>query len=117
MNSYKSLLDYLSKGHNKDERPIKGKRATWVVRPNDHSVAIRYHHTDVITFYSDGTVKLYAGRWQSATTKARMNQHLPHHFQVYQKDGAWYLWNWETKEEWNFHDNMVIYLDGTVKEW
>lgn len=73
-------------------------------------IAIRLHHTDVVTFYSDGGIVLNSGGWQSVTTKDRMNAVLPASIRVSQKNYVWsvQLGGWETGENVPFSDGMVV---------
>ena len=63
------------------------------IRTEDGYTKVRYHSTDVVTF-NDKTIELYAGGWQTMTTKVRMNQasnQFDLGFTVYQKDFAWFV--------------------------
>ena len=53
---------------------------------------VRYHDTDVVAF-TDSTIRLCTGGWESPATKRRMNQAseaLELGFRVYQEDYTWY---------------------------
>lgn len=71
-------------------RNVKGKRGTQIVRV-DGGIAARYHGVSVVTWLDDGSVKLYASGYRSATTKRRINQFTPNGVGVYQEAFQWYL--------------------------
>lgn len=69
---------------------------------------IRLHDTDIVVYWSDGTISLNSGGWQTVTTKDRMNRALAGDYRpgapipwqnrpaiswsVGSDKGAWYLW-------------------------
>lgn len=60
---------------------------------NETQGRVTYHNTDVVEWDSQH-VTLKTGGWQTATTKARMNQAANHYglrFAVYQKAYSWYV--------------------------
>jgi hypothetical protein len=60
-------------------------------------IAVRYHDTDVVTFYFDEVgpvVTLHDGGWRTRTTMLRMNQTSRQHglgFIVRQRDFKWFV--------------------------
>lgn len=56
--------------------------------------AIRFHHTDIITFYKDGSFMLNHGGYKTVTTKKRMNHFIRNGFKIFQKDYQWYICYW-----------------------
>ena len=52
--------------------------------------SIRLHDNEIMRIYKDRIVPSDGG-WQTVTTKARLNEHLPHTFYVFQKNWDWYL--------------------------
>ena len=78
------------------------------VEYNDGTVAIRLHHTDVVTFLNDGTIVLNSGGWGTNTTKDRINKYSP--VGVYQKKYEWFLY--PSNEP--FFDGINITRDGKV---
>jgi len=118
MNSYESVMAYLEKGRNKEDRPLRG-RATRAVRNPDGSVAVRYHDTDVVTFMPDGRTILWAGPYRTATTKERINEYMPAGFALFQENSAWIVsttpyWNNPDRQEYLFADGLTIHPDGSV---
>ena len=84
-----------------------GKTATTIRREEGYTI-IRYHSTDVVKF-NDKEIILNTGGWETATTKARMNQ-ASHQFNlgytVYQKDFSWNVaYNGMSRE---FSGNTII---------
>ena len=74
--------------------------------------AIRYHHTDVITYQVNGDIILDSGGWLTPTTKERMNSHLPAQWRINQINKVWYLAN--NSHSYTFKDGITIHQDGTV---
>ncbi len=71
-----------------------GKTATTISRDQDGVLRVTYHSTNVVTVYPNGRIVLDTGGWQTATTKARMNQASNQFglgFCVYQKAFQWYV--------------------------
>jgi hypothetical protein len=69
-------------------------------------MAVRYHETDIITWYRDGVTKLNPDGWFSATCLERLKRYL--FIDVFQRGGYWYadsarVWNRGTirKGAWN----------------
>ena len=61
---------------------------------------IRFHQTDILTFFADGSVIVRNGGYQTTTTKARINEYLG--LGIYQKDFVWYYGDKE------FRDGMIV---------
>lgn len=73
-------------------------------------LAVRFHHTYVVTYFLDGSIVLDSDRWRTETTKARMNEYLPEGWSVYQERGTWYLDHWKglQRRTFIFHDGIRI---------
>jgi hypothetical protein len=52
-------------------------------------IAVRYHQTDIVTFYPHGKIKLRCGGWYTVTTKQNLSIFSP--FSVYQEKRVWYV--------------------------
>jgi hypothetical protein len=52
-------------------------------------IAVKYHQTDIVTFYSDGKIELRCGGWNTVTTKQNISTFSP--FSVYQEKGEWFV--------------------------
>jgi len=104
--------------------PLEGKRVEdrQIVDQNHHGIAIKYHRTNVVTFWNGGII-LNSDGWQTLTTKARINHFLP--------SGQWdgYNWTgvracvWQQLGKWylstnigcfDYFDGMVMLPDGNV---
>ncbi len=90
----------------------KAAHETFRVEYPDGRVAIRYHHTDVITTHQNGDITLDSGGWRTPITKARINAYLSHGWKVYQKDGVWYLK--KAKKTFRFLDGITIHSNDKV---
>lgn len=71
--SYVTAADYLG---NKQDRPLPG-RNTRLQRRDDHTIAVRYSDTDVVTYHDDGTITLRTNGWHTVTTRERMSTYAP----------------------------------------
>ena len=54
-------------------------------------IHIILHSTPIVIYTSDKRVILFAGGFETITTKARMNACIPSGYRVYQKDWQWYV--------------------------
>jgi hypothetical protein len=66
---------------------------------------IRFHNTDIITFFSDESFVLNHSGFMTNTTKARMNQFAP--VRVFQSKGEWYVTSELTKITSKFNGNAT----------
>lgn len=90
----------------------------------DGSKAIRYHHTDIITWHPNGDITLNSNGWETPSTKKRMNKYSP--FYVIQNDFIWYVYKPIQKLCWNpkapdfcgikFYDGITFNSKGEVKK-
>jgi hypothetical protein len=89
-------------------RKVRG-RATKVQKGEAGNLVVRFHTTDVVTVYHNGTVILRTGGWKTATTKLRMNQAANQFklgYLVYQKDKNWFV-TWKGKTT-LFHGKEIV---------
>lgn len=106
--TYAEWAEYLSHGRDKTDRPLEGK-TTRIRRVADDAVALRYHQTDVITWYEDGRIVLDSGGWHTSTTKQKMGYAVV----VIQTRGVWTLrWHGVT---YVYEDGITLYPDGRVE--
>lgn len=88
--TFKQFDAYLGK---KDDRPIPpdfgSPRASRVTRLNDHTIAIKYHNTIVVTLHRDNTYTLNTGTWPTFATIRRINMFSP--ADIGRKDHVLYL--------------------------
>ena len=68
---------------------------------------VRLHDTNIIT-YRDGKIILDSGGYQTQTTKARLNEYLPAHLSIYQKNYNWYIHNKYTNEDIEYYDGIAL---------
>ena len=69
--------------------PSKGKPVTSNTRLfmlDGGSIALRYHNTDIITWFLDGRILLCNGGWPTRSTHRNMNRFTPQTIHVYAKD-------------------------------
>jgi hypothetical protein len=81
---------------------------TFEVLYTDGSRAIRLHKTDIVTFIDD-VIILDTNGWETVTTKARINDHIPGLAHVYQRRHVWYV---STN-----NDGDIPYYDGIKLDW
>lgn len=104
-------------GRNQNGRKLANN--TYLERRGDN-IALRLHSTDIITFQPDGIVLVTTGGWKTVTTKARLNEYLPHGFGISQKGGVWYWWqnanaNQNLKPGTVFSDGDKITRKGEIR--
>jgi len=56
----------------------------------DDFYTIHLHGNEIMRIFRDRIVP-FDGGWRTVTTKARLNEHLPRGFYVFQKNWDWYL--------------------------
>ena len=72
---------------------------TWLERRERNQIVLKLHQTDIITCAPHDVITVYAGGWQTATTKDRLNNYLGKlGFGISQVKGVWY---WCTPGNWN----------------
>lgn len=81
--------------------------ATVLHRIDGDSIAVRYHSTDIVTYYQSGQTVLTSGSWHSPTTKDRLNRYGS--LRMWQSHGTWYLDSARI-----FSDDMRILPDGSL---
>jgi hypothetical protein len=69
---------------------------------------IRLHGNQIMQIYRDRIVPMDGG-WRTVTTKARLNEHLPQGFYVFQKDWEWFIQDMNTHS-----DEPTVYPFGDV---
>lgn len=60
-------------------------KATFLVKLDDGSIAVRYYDTDVITVTPEGLVTVDTGGYHTVTTAHRMENYMPHGYRVYRR--------------------------------
>lgn len=100
-------LDSKLTGRNTSRRKLANN--TYAHRNADGSIAIQLHSTDILTFHPDGRTVVTSGGWQTSTTKARLNDYMPHGLGISQRGGIWY---WSGGEV--FQDGATIGARGGI---
>lgn len=72
-----------------DKGSIRLGNNTYLELNGEHVIAVRLHQTDIVKFYDDGRVTLYAGKWRTVTTKDRLNEFTTAY--VFQTGGKWWV--------------------------
>jgi len=77
--------------------------------------AIRYHNTDILTWYGQYEIILNSDGWRTPTTKGRMNKYLGQYgYSIYQHHWTWFLRKYKSSNKWGkdevFKDGMSIIL-------
>jgi len=107
MNTYDQFAAFLG---SRAQRTMPSIKATIVRRLDAFSIAVRYHHTDVVIAHFDGTFTLTSGGYMTATTKARINDFSS--ARVRQLRGAWLVRYGVT--ELPFYDGIRVNQHGDV---
>lgn len=87
MTTLRSYADAIAFLKGKEQRKI-GHKCYLVLRGND-AVAVRYHNTDIVTYYPNGSININNGGYRTVTTKRNINRYSP--FSVFQKDFDWFI--------------------------
>lgn len=113
MDFYEAEKELYHKGHGGMLHSRKVARNTWLERQRMHMITLRLYKTDIITWYDNNTAMLWAGGWQTALTKERINSFLSgwllftarHHPRA---DKHWWLVPLPRRE----NQTWVPFLDG-----
>jgi hypothetical protein len=73
-------------------------------------IAVRYHATDVVCIYPDGTYVLNSGGWWTNTTKKRFNTYSP--IRVWQTNHNWHVYTPGGPVQ--FRDGIRVDSNGSV---
>ncbi len=117
----------------------RGNTATSIIRHEDGRISVRYHDTDVVTAYPDGTVVVDSGGWRpggenannawtmpaGTNTMIRINEWLDAGWQIYRmpirrndrqrgEGGNWYWYNRRTEGRWAYSDGDKILPNGSL---
>lgn len=103
--TYENALAFLNKGRSKTFRRLSG-RSSDMRKLDNGDIAIRYHNTDVVTLHADNSATLNSDGYQTATTKARINEYAPGRG-ISQRNGVWYMSDGSL-----YYDGMTIDADG-----
>ena len=97
--SYDDALECMRHARNqRDGRPIDNHtRLLW---GSNRSLCIRFHKTDVLTYYENGDLDVYNGGWFTKTTRERIESYSTVRLGTY--DGRWTL---------HWHNRSWIYAD------
>ncbi len=83
----------------------------------DDYYSVRLHGNQIMQIYRDRIIPMDGG-WQTVTTKARLNEHLPQGFYVFQKNFEWFLQDMNTNADeplvYPFGDVYYIHSDNRV---
>lgn len=90
---------------------------TYLIRIDDR-IAIRLHSTYILTFHKDGSIEINTGGWNTVTTKARMNEHLPRPWGVGTDSRQYgsYLVLYRIGEAVALADGLIIPADGVFSK-
>lgn len=113
MNTYEELNEYLTQGRKPDRRFIYGIKTTYVVRLDNHRIAIQFNNINCVIHHMDGTQQFTTDGTWSVGMKSRINNYgRGVKVSIHRRHGSWYLkWNGET---YMFEDLMKIHPDGTI---
>jgi hypothetical protein len=105
MRDFVKASEFLGK---KTSRPLENH--TRIERRAENSIAIKYHDTDIVTYFPDGRIIVNTGGWKTKTTKDRINRYTS--FQIGQYNDIWYFYN--NGKKYLFIDSGMINADGTT---
>jgi len=102
--NYEEAREHLGK-----DRSKKITETTYIEARGMGGVALRYHNTDLLTFYSDGTVLLDSNRYKTKASKRKFNEFLPEPYQVTQSKNIWWL-----SPNTGFEGKTVVFTDNMI---
>lgn len=108
--NYQEALALIKTARDKCRKPI-ANNTYLILDTNSNDIAVRLHHTDILTFKPDGSLILDTGGWETMTTKARMNEYLDRP-RVGSERGVWTVSAGGI--EYFYEDGMTIKPDGTI---
>lgn len=93
--NYQEAIAFMSKARDISKgRPTNQRGTRMSFRMDSKSnmpiVELSYHDTSLVVWKHDRTAFRNDG-WMTQTTKNRINQHLPPHMIIYQRNHRWYL--------------------------
>ncbi len=91
---------------------------TYARLEDDGRIVVKYHDTDILTFFPNGEVEYQSGGWLTYTTKERFNSFGAHGVRIYQERGRWYMHvgPWDTGTTSDYYDGMrVRFIDDHVE--
>lgn len=98
MSDFDFYTTLIAGGRNKRNRPIENntcaRRHDWISaesgeKTGDHTIAIRFHQTDIVMLDKDDSRRLSCGGWQTITTLARLRKYGSMH--IDSERGNWYV--------------------------
>ena len=107
-------LDRLLQGRCRESRKLANN--TYAIR-DGAALHIRFHQTNILTFYTDGSVQVKTGGRRTVTTKTRINLFLPAGMSIFQRDGTWWvkprwyakcIWPWQNRADEEFREGWII---------
>lgn len=97
----------------------RGKEVRRIGRKLVHveEIAVQLHATDILSFYSNGSIGVNTGGWDTVTTRSRMNDYLPRPWRVGGHRGSTLLYKMEP-QAWTpvavICRSLTIEADGSV---
>lgn len=87
--NYEQAERLLTERSRYQDKPVKLANNTYLHRVADDAIAVRFHATDVVTFYADNVTELDSGGYRTQTTLERLNRYLPNRTFISQQAGTW----------------------------
>jgi hypothetical protein len=91
---------------------------TYARLEDDGRIVVKYHATDILTFFPNGEVEYQSGGWLTYTTKDRFNRFGAHRTTISQDKGRWYVHagGWSGEVLTDYYDGMRVRFDGETVE-
>lgn len=80
----------------------------YLVMEHDGDVALTLRGHAIVRWLPNGQVALDSCGYQTAATKAAMNEALPYGWHIVQTKGKWFVWDHEHVNKFPFTDGMVV---------
>lgn len=106
ISSYQQALELLNSGRNKTNKKI-ATNTFLILNPEDQSISVKLHDTDIVKYYKNGIIELNSGGWRSMTTKDRLQAYSP--ADISNEKNQWYI------QGQLFYDGIKIDSQGNLK--
>lgn len=134
------MIADLARGRHRDPHRKKIANNTFLIQYPEGKIAVRFHDTDVVTAFPDGTVVVDSGGWRpggeyanmgfsmpaGTTTMARINDWLDAGWRIYRlpimrnsdqrgEGGTWFWYNRDKQGKWAYTDGDKILPNGSLQ--
>lgn len=106
MNSYRAAKELLDLRARQGHPRAKLHKNVYLEPRSDGKIAVKYHDTDIVTYYPNSRIQLSNGGWQTPSTKQNLNSYSPFH--IRQEKGVWYVSVGPDRDKVKFENGMIL---------